>query len=87
MATKSNLTLILILITTVLYVASFATPWWFTEFGNNATLLHSLSESASGNSEVRSNCFIDGTCRGANRVHKDNGDAQSIFDGRMNMGD
>jgi len=72
MGAKTNLVMIFALITTILFVLSLTTPWWYTQF-----------ESASSNRFTRSLCWIDGTCRDGKWVYKDNGETQCVFDATL----
>jgi len=56
-------------LTTVCYIASLCTPWFWT-----------IRE---GIDKDTTNCFIDGTCRRGGAVFKDNGDMQKIYDATL----
>jgi amino acid transporter len=64
---RGKLALIFSLIALGLLIAGLAVPWFF--YKNAAT-----------GGDRRGNCWFDGTCRENNGVHKNNGDAQKIYD-------
>jgi len=65
MGRYSSLALVGAFITTVFFLLSMTTPWWYTQTHGE---------------KHRTNCFIDGTCRKDGRVWKNNGATQTLWD-------
>lgn len=63
---QGKFAILFLVLTTLTFVASMCTPWFWVF--------------REGLDKESTNCFIDGTCRMAGRVFKDNGDTQKIYD-------
>src|SRR5690242_8404649 len=68
MGYRANTALLCTLLGTLCLVVSFVTPWFWTKVDK------------SDKSYPTTNCFIDGTCRNGEKVFKDNGGAQVMYD-------